>query len=276
GEGASPELDGWLRDEVRNIVGRSSESLERMDFRQFAHAVYVDLPARLRRYVARGGTPGRATAEIGRLWVRLLSPLTPHLAEELGEGRFRGLVAEQPFPSTEELPADPRARYAESYLERIEDDLRSVLKASEARGQAPVEAVFYVAAPWKRTLELWLRETGPDPPQDLPRRLLERARQHPELAAYATQVPEYVKRVQPQLRSDPPPPPEDFDEAAFLRASAGFLSRRFGFDQVGVFSEAESETHDPRNRRQRARPGRPAFYLVERPRGAPTASPSQG
>ncbi|MGC2288814.1 MAG: leucine--tRNA ligase [Thermoplasmata archaeon] len=268
GEGASPELDAWLLDEVRSLVARSTESLERMDFRQFAQSVYVELPARLRRYNARGGTPGKATVRAALVWLRLLSPVTPHLAEELGEGRLRGLVAEQPFPTIDELPSDPRARYSESYLERIEDDLRSVLRAAVARGQSPEAIEFYVAAPWKRTLERWLRESGPNAAPELPRRLLERAREHPELAAYATQVPEYVKRVQPQLRADPPPPPDDFDESGFLHSAAGFLSRRFGFGQVGVFPEAEAEAHDPKNRRQRARPGRPAFYLVERPGGA--------
>ena len=276
GTGGSRELDAWLRDEVRGLVDEATESLERMDFRQFAQTVYVDLPARLRRYVARGGTAGPAVSEVAHIWVRLLSPLTPHLAEELGDGQFRGLVAEQPFPRADELPSDPLARYAESYLTRIEEDLRSVLRASEARGEAPAEVVFYVAAPWKRTLERWLREAGPEAPPDLPRRLLERAREHPELSAYMTQVPEYVKRVQPQLRSDPPPAPDNFDEEAFLRGAEGYLSRRFGFAQVGVFDELVGESHDPRGRRQRARPGRPAFYLVEQPAGAaePRATPS--
>lgn len=262
-EGGSPELDAWLRDEVRSIVEGATASLEAMDFRRYAQLVYVDLPARLRRYVVRGGTPGATTAEAGRVWVRLLSPITPHLAEELGEGRFPGLVAEQPFPRADELPADARARYAEAYLARIEEDLRSVLKASEARGSRPAEAVFYVAAPWKQALERWLRESGPEGTPDLPRRLLERARAHPELAAYAAQVPEYVQRVFPQLRSDPPPAPEGFDELGFLRGAVGFLARRFGFGEVSVHPEAEAEPHDPKHRRRRARPGRPAFYLVE-------------
>ncbi|MGA7847137.1 MAG: class I tRNA ligase family protein [Thermoplasmata archaeon] len=273
GEGASPELDAWLRDEVRTLVERSIENIEQMDFRQFAQTVYVEFPARLRRYIARGGSGGAATTEAGLIWVRLLSPLTPHLAEELGQAHFRGLVAEQPFPRVEELPANSLARYSESYLERIETDLRSVIKSTEARGQTAAEVLFYVAAPWKRTLELWLRESGPDAPPDLPRRLHERAREHPELAAYASQVPEYVKRVQPQFRSDPPAPPENFDEAGFLRGAAGFLARRFAFGQVSVLAEAEAAPHDPKNRRQRARPGRPAFYLVERPSGASTARP---
>jgi leucyl-tRNA synthetase len=268
-EEAAPELDAWLFDRVRSVVEVSVDSLERMDFRQFAQAVYVDFPALLRRYAVRGGTPGKATAQVGLIWIRLLSPLTPHLAEELGEGKFRGLVAEQPFPRADELPSDPLARYSESYLERIEEDLRSVLKAAEARGLRHVEVAFYVAAPWKRVLEKWLREAGPDAPPDLPRRLLEAARAHPELAGHASQVPDYVKRVQPQLRSDPPPPPDDFDETGLLREASGFLARRFGFDQVGVSPEAEAEALDPKNRRQRARPGRPAFYLVEQVAGAP-------
>jgi leucyl-tRNA synthetase len=265
GEGSSPELDAWLLDAARTLVERCLDCVDRMDFRELAQTVYIDFPAHVRRYMTRGGSPGPTLAKVGKIWIRLMSPVTPHLAEELGEGQFRGLVAEQEFPRADELPVDSLARYAELYVERVEEDLRSVLRASEARGQKPVEVAFYVAASWKRELERWLREAGPDASPDLPRHLLDRAREHPELAAFATQVPEYVKRVQPQLRSDPPPPPDNFDEVGLLRGASGFLSRRFGFDQVDVFPEHEAGSHDPKNRRQRARPGRPAFYLVERP-----------
>ncbi len=269
GEGAPPELDAWLLDSVRTLVRRSRDALDRFDFRELAQAVYVDFPGRMRRYFLRGGAVGDATAKAARVWVRLLSPLTPHLAEELGEGRFPGLVAEQSFPTESELPADPLARYGEEYLERVEEDLRNVLKASEARGPAPAEVVFYVADPWKRELDRWLRESGPEPVPDLPRRLLERARQHPELSAHAVEVPEYVRRAQPQLRTDPSPAPDAFDELGFLRASVGFLIRRFGFDQVRAVAEGEGEPHDPKGRRHRARPGKPAFYLVPAPAGSP-------
>ncbi len=270
GSGANPELEAWLLDQTRGVVARVHQAMERLDFRELAQSVYVDLANSLRRYLVRGGTPGPAMARVSDVWVRLLSPVTPHLAEELGVGRFQGLTATESFPAVDELPASLTARFAEEYLERVEADLRSVLRASQARGEMATLATFYVAAPWKRQVELWLRESDPARAADLPRTILDRARSEPELAAFLAEIPQYVKRVASQLTSDAAAPPETFDEAGYLRSVEGFLVQRFGFAQVQVFPEAEGEAHDPKDRRRRARPGRPAFYLGhQRGVGAP-------
>jgi leucyl-tRNA synthetase len=270
GPSTAPDLEAWLLAETREIVQGFEASLLAFDFRSAAQAAYVDLPNRLRRFFARGGGPGSATARVARIWVRLLGPITPHLAEELGVGQFTGLVTQERFPAAAELPASPAARWTESYLEQIEEDLRSVLRAAESHGEIASSVVFYVAAPWKQTVERWLREEGPEPSPDAVRRVVEQARAHPELTAYVPEIPEYVRRSLPQLRSDLPPAPESVDEADVLRRAEGFLSRRFGFEQVEVYPESEAEPHDPKARRKRARPGRPAFYLVTRPGGRST------
>jgi hypothetical protein len=49
-----------------------------------------------------------------------------------------------------------------------------------------------------------------------------------------------------------------------LRTNEGYLVRRLGFRTVQVVRESEAESLDPLGRRERARPGRPAFYLVRR------------
>ena len=267
GAGAgSPELDAWLASVMHRTIREIRRAFDAADLRTVAELTYVRLPSLLRRYYARGGGPCEATTEVARAWIRLLSPITPFLAEELGEGRFPTLVAAAPFPGPEEFPRSEVAEAREEFLERVEDDLRAVLKPGLDRGEgAPEEVAFYVAAPWKATVEGWLRETAGRGESPSVKEVLERTGGHPEMTAYRAEIARFVQRVGPLVRTEPPPPSVSVDEDATLRAAEGYLSRRFGFRQVSVYREEAAAPHDPLHRRDRARPGRPAFYLVKAP-----------
>ncbi|MCI4364606.1 MAG: class I tRNA ligase family protein [Thermoplasmata archaeon] len=269
GEGP-PELDAWLESATHTWVKRARGAFDATDLRTAAEIVYVEVPRLLRRYYARGGLPGHVTDRLARAWTLFLSPITPHLAEELGEGRFEGLVAQSRLPAPEEYRLSPDAEAREEFLDRVEDDLRSVLRASEGRGDwAPGEAIFYVADPWKRTLETWLRESVDRKETPTVRDVMARVKDHPELSAHRAEIPKYVERVGPLVRAEPVPEGPRIDEAATLRAAEAYLVRRFGFGSVAVYPESEAAPHDPKGRRDRARPGRPAFYLVGRPSPGP-------
>ncbi|MCI4318725.1 MAG: class I tRNA ligase family protein [Thermoplasmata archaeon] len=263
GSGGPPELDAWLLSSLRSALERAVAGYADFALREVAEAVYVTLPALQRRYLARGGSPGPALQKLAGVWVRMLVPMTPHLAEELGDGRESTLVSALPFPDPADLPHAPSAVAAEEYLDRVEEDLRSVLRPAEVRGEVPDGVTFFIAEPWKRTVEQWLRE-GLNTPAGGPaiRSVMERAKAHPDLRPFLAEIPTYVERLLPQLRSDASPTPPEVDEAAILRSAEGYLARRFNFGFVGVHRESLGADHDPLERRHRARPGRPAFYLV--------------
>jgi leucyl-tRNA synthetase len=266
-----PELDAWLASRVHRLVARVRSNLSAGDVRPVGEDVYVALPTLLRRYYARGGTPGELTDRVGRAWTVLLAPITPHLAEEVGEGRFPGLVALQPFPDPGEFPLSESAEAREEYLRQVEEDLRAVIRPAQERTDvSPDEVVFYVAAPWKRRVEEWMREGSARGETPNVRAIMERVAAHPEVTAYRAEIPKYVARVGPSLRSEPPEGPPAIDERETLRSAQGYLARRFGFRSVRVVAEEEGAEVDPLGRRDRARPGKPAFYLVRS--SAPRAS----
>jgi leucyl-tRNA synthetase len=263
GEGP-PELDAWLLSAMRRLIEQVRAAYESTDLRAAAEATYSRVPGLLKRYYARGGAPGGATDRVAAAWIRLLSPVTPHLAEELAGARFAGPVALERFPEPEEFPLSPEAEAREAFLERVEEDLRAVLRPASDRGErAPGAAAFFVAAPWKATIEKWAREAIDRGEEPTVASIMERAGGHPELATARSEIPKYLLRVAPMLRSEPLPTGPPIDEAATLRAAEGYLARRLGFRSVAVYPEAEAAPHDPMGRRQRARPGRPAFFLVK-------------
>jgi leucyl-tRNA synthetase len=258
-----PELDAWLDSMMHRLIARVRAGWESFDLRPVAEDVYVALPSLVRRYYARGGVAGDATDRLGRAWIALLAPVTPHLAEELGEGRFAGLVATQPFPSTAHFPLSEVAEAKEEYLRGVEEDLRAVLRPTKERGEpAPAEVIFFVAAPWKSQVEAWMRASAGRGEIPSVRAVMERVQAHSELAAYRPEIPKYVTRVGPLLRSEPAEGLPALDEVATLRAAEGYLAQRFAFRSVQVLAESEGEALDPMRRRERSRPGKPAFYLI--------------
>jgi len=268
-----PELDAWLFSRLHDLLTRVTAAFAAADLRAAAEGVYVEMPALLRRYYARGGVAGKATNLLANTWIRLLSPVSPHLAEQLGQGKFPGLVAVERFPSAEEFARSPEADRREGFLERVEEDVRAVLRPREERGEPrPEVAIFFVAAPWKASVERWIREAIVHGDEPTVRLIMERAAAHGEVAAYRAEIPRYVQRVAAQLRSEPEAPPPT-DEVEVLRAAEGYLVRRLGVPAVAVYREDEAAPHDPLGRRERARPGRPAFYLVGAAEGSRPGPP---
>ena len=260
-----PELEAWLFSAMHRAAVAVRTAYEATDLRAAAEITYVGIPSLLRRYYARGGVPGEATSRVARAWVRLLAPLTPHLAEELGEGQFGGLVAVERFPGGDEFALSEAADAHEAFLDRVEEDLRAVLRPAEERGEPPVEeAIFYVAEPWKETVERWLRETVDRGEEPNVRDVMARAVSDPAVAAHRAEVAKYVARIAHVLRGEPPATGPRVDEEAALRGAEGYLVRRLGFGSVRVLRESEAADLDPLGRRDRARPGRPAFYLKRR------------
>lgn len=271
GSPSAPELDAWLEASWRALVTEATRAVDEFAFRRLGEIVYARAPALLRRYLTRGGVAGPASARVIDSWIRLMSPVTPHLAEELGDGVEARLVAERDWPAPDAFAEHPTALASEAYLGRVEDDLREVVELARGRGERPTAVQFYLAAPWKTVIEAWLREgSSGGAPAPTIREIMDRAGPHPELAAHRSEIAEYVQRVLPQLRGEPASDRGPVDEGSVLRSAEGYLVRRFGFDSVAVFDEAHAAAHDPKNRRARARPGRPAFYLV----GAGPTSPS--
>ncbi|HEV2316887.1 MAG TPA: class I tRNA ligase family protein [Thermoplasmata archaeon] len=263
GGGGPPELEAWLEDALHRLAGEYHDCFQRMDLRGAAQLVFYALPATLRRYLARGGQPGTVVQRAAEAWIRLAAPITPHLSEELGHERFGSLVASQPMPEARQFRPDEVSRAREAFLEGVEDDLQSVLKPALSRGEPPRGVAFYVAAPWKRMVDEWMR-TSQRSGGDLVKEVMTRAGERPELSSARGEIAAYVGRVGPAIRGEPAPGQVTVDEVAALRAAEGYLVRRFQFPEIAVHREEDAEPYDPLNRRQRARPGRPAFYLIGR------------
>ncbi|HUI38254.1 MAG TPA: class I tRNA ligase family protein, partial [Thermoplasmata archaeon] len=127
GGGGPPELERWLESRAHEIVTSIRASFDGLQLRDAAESAFATFPSVLRRYLARGGSPGLTLQKVAGAWIRAMSPFAPHTAEEIGEGKFATLVAEARFPEPDEFGWSVESLADEAMIDRVEEDLRSVL-----------------------------------------------------------------------------------------------------------------------------------------------------
>lgn len=253
------EIDAWLGARMEIRLAKAHSVMQDYDLRSYANEVYFEVPRDMRWYLRRGGRSRRAVAEVLAEWVQLMTPVTPHIAEELWER-----LGNPPFASTSEIR---EARITDSVLalearerlvERLVDDIGEILKVT---GIHPKRIVVMTSPPWKSSV-------------------LARALAAPE---GKVDVPSLIKTsmeiVPPEVRKDVPALVKELatevsrataeerrlmaalgDDLQTVRSAHGFLSSEFECE-VQVFAADDPARVDPKGRARLARPGRPAVYV---------------
>jgi leucyl-tRNA synthetase len=245
--------DAWLLSTVHRRISSAASAMEEMKVRRAASVVYLDLWNDVRAYLHRSARPRRQTlTAVFGAWVRMISPFTPFVAEELNrELGGKGLVAEGDWPSLTDFPVDQEAELSEVLVERVMDDARNLLKvvkgprkklnvytASDAAGRYFLEMLRAkeekkdVGAVMKKYASLRI------PPDRVFKLQYEIG---DELLKTYTSLPK-------------------FDEHAALTAAAPFMSQELGVD-LEVQKAGTAGIKDGGRRAQDALPMKPAFYL---------------
>ena len=128
-------------------VGKVTEAMKEYDLRVMSNEVYFETPNDFRWYTRRGGNNGKAVRQALDIWVRMMVPITPHVAEELwSELGNKTLVSSASYPKPEAEHAALAAELAEDYLREVMDDTNNILRVTKI---TPKRIILYTSAAWK-------------------------------------------------------------------------------------------------------------------------------
>jgi leucyl-tRNA synthetase len=253
------EVDAWLAARMQSRLSSLHCDMERYDVRSYANDVFFEMAQDFRWYLKRGGGSPNAISSALRIWVSLMSPVTPHFAEELWER-----MGMKPFASTVQLPEADLSEAAldeeakEQLVSALVRDVSEILKVTSIQ---PSRVVLMAAPDWKhqmlgkamasadRTIDIGalIKEAMASAPQD--------ARK--EIPAFAKEVATEVSRMPLEERKRAR---GSVDEMDVLERTRQFFSEQFSCE-VLVFSADDPSRVDPKGRARHARPGRPAVYV---------------
>ena len=260
GSDAPSDVDAWLGARMETRLSRAHRFMEEFDLRSYSNDVYFEIAQDLRWYLRRGGRSKASIMKALETWVPLMTPVTPHLAEEiwekLGKPRFVSQVQLRQAAVTDAV-IEEEAK--ERLVERLIADIAEILRVT---GMKPGRVVVMTAPDWKREMlaeALASAREGLDVSSLIKRAMAKAA----DLTA-KKEIPAFAKELVTELSKagddDRKMMSVPLDELKTLQGARGFLESEFGCP-VTVFSASDPARTDPKGKGRFAKPGRPAVYI---------------
>jgi leucyl-tRNA synthetase len=262
--GASEEgqIDCWLLSRTNSRVQSVRNGMEEFDLRQMATEVYFEMFNDLRWYGRRGGANRSVYERVMNIWVRMMVPITPHIAEELWESMgHKNLASTATYPEPSADASNLEAEQAEDYLREVLDDVNEILKVT---GIAPKKLYLYVTPAWKKVVYEKALQMASAKSLTVPG-LTKTVMTDPKLKKRGKEAADFARKCAEELVKRSPGEigrlSVAFDEAPFLNDAAGFIAKEVGCEVI-VLSADEPGIYDPQRKVRAAQPRRPAI-LVE-------------
>jgi len=142
-------VDRFLMSKINKIGKEAIKAYENLKFRRVTQLLFFEFLNDLEWYFKRVGkiesANGKVLKNVFRKFILLISPLLPHLSEELWEMMGgKKFVFQEKLPSFEKF--DEKPILLEEFLQSLIEDIRQVKKLVGAK---PKEVDIIVAAEWK-------------------------------------------------------------------------------------------------------------------------------
>ncbi|MGP8330928.1 MAG: leucine--tRNA ligase [Methanosarcinaceae archaeon] len=255
-------IDRWMLSKLQHRIRETNYALEMILTRNALQNSFFLLFNDVKWYQRRGGS--RVLYDVLDTWVRLLSPFTPHICEEIWEAMGHDnddLVSFASYPEFDENLVDPGVEFAEGLVINTLSDIEEIIRVTK---MSPKEVVLYISQAWKTNvfkLAVCMQKEGELDVGTLIKTLMA----NPDMRRHGKEIPGFVQKLVPDITMMHSDTLEllcgfDIDEESILKEAVTFLESEIGC-KVKVYS-ADAPEYDPQNKARFAVPMRPAIYLV--------------
>jgi leucyl-tRNA synthetase len=267
------DIDRWMLSRLQGYIAEAAEAMQELKVRKTIHAAFYNLnqdldwyQKRVGRYRDRGD---RAPAIKHVEWrvletqVKMLTPFTPHLCEEIWEQMGgEGFIAFSDWPEVEEELVQRDSEEIEKIVQGMIEDVQKIAKVT---GITPEKIHFYTSDGWKWKIYLRALELAMEKRLDVGT-LIRDAFKDEEMKARNKLVPGFARVIvddviklsndELELRHKM----GHLNEVSILQDSERFIEGEFGCE-VSIAVESDPWIEDPASRANRAKPYRPAIYV---------------
>jgi len=260
-DGEESSMDRWLLSRTNSRISRIRDLMRDYDLRGMANEVYFEMANDIRWYSRRGGRSGSVARRVLDAWVRLMTPITPHTAEEMWSSLGNeGFVSTASMPSVDGEDMLPGVEEAEDFLKQVISDVNEILSVT---GISPNRIFIYTSPEWKRRVFTMAVEMAKADGVSVPK-LTKMVMADPDIRSRGKEAANFARKVAEEVSKRSGEGLDslavEFDETGYLLASSEFIRSQVGCD-VTVVSADEEGIHDPEGKAKVARPRRPAIYV---------------
>ncbi|MBU0496793.1 MAG: leucine--tRNA ligase [Candidatus Thermoplasmatota archaeon] len=254
-------LDRWLQSSINNHIQIITTAFESYDLRMAANTIFFELPKDLQWYLRRGGGNTNLVADIGKKIIRLITPITPHLAEEVweqyGETTF---VSNASYPLYDSVISYKTEEVGEYLLAGVINDINEILKVTKI---TPTHLYIYIAPEWKQSVfQEAIRQAQKGSVNVAA--LIKQSMADPELKKLGKEIAQFVGKLPGEVRrlneTDQQRYLTHIDEKTYLSTAVDYLTTLFSCE-IHICGADDTNLYDPVIKVRFALPLRPAIYI---------------
>jgi len=249
--------DLWISTKMRNYIRVIKELYENFKLRELSNKLFYEIYSDIKDYLElTNGKPNhKILKKIIESWIVLISPITPHLAEELWHLYHDTLVVNETFPNENELPIDEIALLKIEYLKYI---ISRVEEIEEELKRKPDSIIIYVDDDEKKLEVLKRAIEGIEKRMTL-KEFLELEEGDKE---FLKRVFEVANRL-PQVIKDSLKRGIIIDENEVLSEYAYYLINKLNLTEIRIYKASDTTAPDIKGIRAQALPMYPSIAITD-------------
>jgi len=260
-EKTDENLDNWLRSTLHRTIKNASDAFEKNDLRVATNEIFFEFQKQIQWYLKRDGGNKKLLNEVISEWIKLMSPVTPHLAEELWSLQDKkGFVSLESYPKYDTKSVSENAEVGEYLLSKIVEDINEILIVTRIK---PKKIYLYTSPQWKQQLFKKAMDLAEKDKLEIGV-LMKTAMSDPELRRQGKEVSSFIGKIVGEIKklneNDRKRYEAQVNEKLYLKQATEFLKKEFPAD-IEIYSADDKNIHDPMKKSQYASPLRPAIYL---------------
>ncbi|MFH1456313.1 MAG: leucine--tRNA ligase [archaeon] len=149
-KGKMPDLLLSLCSRFEKQIEKATKALTQMDLRTYSNVVLHEIPSIYNKALTKGSEEDIFIFNnyISLKWIKLLTPLIPHYAEELFEKHgFKDYVSISDWPKSDSTKVNLTLEYIDDMVDNLKADTRTVLKLIKV--DKPKKITYIISPKWK-------------------------------------------------------------------------------------------------------------------------------
>jgi leucyl-tRNA synthetase len=254
-------LDNWLRSSLQRRIQKITTAFNAFDLRVASNEIFFECHKDLQWYLRRGGANKKLLTSFIRTWTKLMTPITPHLAEELWLAqKHHRFVSNELYPTFDSKEISEKDEVGEHLLIHVIEDISEILKVTEIN---PKKICIYTAPSWKRTIYQKAFQQTSEKTVNVGQ-LIKDVLSDPAMKPLGQQVSQFVSKIAGDLKmlneTDRQRYLIPLNEKEHLVSARTYLTEVFHCD-IEIYSTDDANLYDPAKKTKFAAPLRPAIYI---------------
>ena len=254
------DLDSWLESVLQRTIENTSQAFDNFDLRIATNEIFFETLKNIQWYLKRGGSNKKIIDNFTETWIKLMTPITPHLSEELWHNINDFFVSNEKYPVFDKQKISEKVEVGEYLLSKVIGDIAEILKVTKIK---PKKIYVYTSPNWKQDIFRKAIELSEQDKFNVGT-LMKDIMKDPKMKKNAKEISKYIgnlgKEVMKLNESDKKRYKIEIDEKKYLENSKEYLKNVFNCE-IEIYSADDNKIYDPQNKKRFAIPLRPAIFI---------------